>query len=146
MIHIQKTNISYLEYLEERIAHFVCEWLHLVSIVHFKDPISKHEGTAGGSGVKSPLPMQELEQRQVWYLLQEDPLEQELSTPFTMPDRKIPMERRAWWATVHGVTQSRTQLRSWAHFQIQSDSEQVVLGPWHEFWGDMIQPKPGSHW
>ena len=25
-----------------------------------------------------------------------------------------PMDRGAWWATVHGVTQSRTRLRDWA--------------------------------
>ena len=26
-----------------------------------------------------------------------------------------PMERGAWWATVHGVTKSRTQLSNWVH-------------------------------
>ena len=26
-----------------------------------------------------------------------------------------PMDRGAWWATVHGVTKSQTQLSNWAH-------------------------------
>ena len=28
---------------------------------------------------------------------------------------KSPTDRGAWWATVHGVTKSRTQLSDWAH-------------------------------
>ena len=31
---------------------------------------------------------------------------------------RIPMDRRAWWATVHGVTKSQTWLRDW-HFQLR---------------------------
>ena len=28
-----------------------------------------------------------------------------------------PMDGRAWWATVHGVAKSRTQLRDFTHFE-----------------------------
>ena len=40
----------------------------------------------------------------------EDPLEEGLSTHFSSLAWRIPMERGAWWATVHGVTKSRTRL------------------------------------
>ena len=39
-------------------------------------------------------------------LVWEDPLEEGMATHFW----RIPMQRGAWWATVHGVRKSRTQL------------------------------------
>ena len=35
--------------------------------------------------------------------------------PLQYPCLGNPMDRGAWWATVHGVTNSQTQLRDWAH-------------------------------
>ena len=40
----------------------------------------------------------------------EDPLEKEMATHFSILAWRIPMDRRAWWATVHGVAKSQTQL------------------------------------
>ena len=40
----------------------------------------------------------------------EDPLEEGMSTHFSILAWRISMERGAWWATVHEVTKSRTQL------------------------------------
>ena len=40
----------------------------------------------------------------------EDPLEEGMATHFSILSWRIPMDRGAWWATVHGVTKSRTQL------------------------------------
>ena len=40
----------------------------------------------------------------------EDPLEREMATHFSILAWRIPMDRRAWWATVHGVAKSQTQL------------------------------------
>ena len=40
----------------------------------------------------------------------EDPLEEGVATHSSILARRIPMDRRAWWATVHGVTKSQTQL------------------------------------
>ena len=37
---------------------------------------------------------------------QEDPLEKEVATHSSIPAWKNPMDRGAWWATVHGVTES----------------------------------------
>ena len=35
--------------------------------------------------------------------------------PFQYSCLENPMDRRAWWATVHGVTKSRTQLSDFTH-------------------------------
>ena len=44
---------------------------------------------------------------------QENPLEKEMATHSSILAWKTPMDRGAWWATVHRVTKSRTQL---SHF------------------------------
>ena len=41
-------------------------------------------------------------------LSQEDALEEEVATQHSCLEN--PMDRRAWWATVHGVEKTRTQL------------------------------------
>ena len=46
----------------------------------------------------------------VWPLDQEDPLEKGMVTYSNILAWRIPMNRLAWWATVHGVTKSWTQL------------------------------------
>ena len=40
----------------------------------------------------------------------EDPLEEGMATHSSTLAWRIPMDRGAWWATVHGVAKSRTQL------------------------------------
>ena len=40
----------------------------------------------------------------------EDPLEEGMATHFSILAWRIPMDRKAWQATVHGVTKRRTQL------------------------------------
>ena len=42
----------------------------------------------------------------VQFLGQEDPLEKEMATHTSIFAWKIPMDRGAWWATVHGATKS----------------------------------------
>ena len=34
------------------------------------------------------------------------PLEEEMATHFSILARRIPMDRGAWWATVHGVVKN----------------------------------------
>ena len=49
----------------------------------------------------------------------EDPLEEGMATHSSILAWRIPMDRGAWRATVHGVTKSQTQLRlSTAHGQL----------------------------
>ena len=58
--------------------------------------------------------MQELQQTQILFLGQEDPLEEEMATHSSIIARKIcPWGEHpigAWQATVHGVSESRTRL------------------------------------
>ena len=39
-----------------------------------------------------------------------DPLEEGMATHSSILAWRIPMDRGAWWATVHGVAKSQTQL------------------------------------
>ena len=40
----------------------------------------------------------------------EDPLEEGMATHSSIHAWRIPMDRGTWWATVHGVAKSQTQL------------------------------------
>ena len=62
--------------------------------------------------VKNPPAMRET---WVWSLGWEDPLEEGMATHSSILAWGIPMDRGAWWATVHGVTTSQTLLSDWAH-------------------------------
>ena len=57
--------------------------------------------------VKNPPAMQE-----TWVesLDWEDPLDEGMATYSSILAWRIPVDRGAWWATVHGVTKSQTQL------------------------------------
>ena len=48
--------------------------------------------------------MQEMEETQVRFLGQEDPLEKETATHSSILAWEIPWTEGAWWATVHGVS------------------------------------------
>ena len=58
-----------------------------------------------GQMVKNPPAMQET---WVHSLGWEDPLEEGMATHSSILAQRIPMDREAWWATIHGVTKSRT--------------------------------------
>ena len=57
--------------------------------------------------VKNPPAMQETPVR---FLGREDSLEKGTATHSSVPTWRIPMDRGAWWTTVHGVTRSWTRL------------------------------------
>ena len=48
-------------------------------------------------------------------LSQENPLEEVKSTHSSILAWRIPVDRGAWWATVHGVAKSQTGLSYLAH-------------------------------
>ena len=50
--------------------------------------------------------MEETQETRVQSLGWEDPLEEEMATPLLHSCLENPMDRGAWRATVHGVTQS----------------------------------------
>ena len=58
----------------------------------------------------------------VWSLGQEDPVGEEMATHSSILVWKIPLDREAWWATVHGVAKTRTWLSR--HSLIHG------VGPW----------------
>ena len=62
--------------------------------------------------VKNPPAMME-----TWIgsLSWEDPLEEGMTTHSSILACRMPMDRGAWWATVHGVTKSQSQLSGTAH-------------------------------
>ena len=51
----------------------------------------------------------------VGFLAWEDPLEKEMATHSSIVAWRVPMDRGARWATVHGVAKSQTQLSDPAH-------------------------------
>ena len=80
-------------------------------------------GFPGGSAVKNLLAMQET---WVWSLGQEDPLEEGMATHSSLLAWRIPTDRGAWRATVHGVAQSWTRLK-----RLSSSSSR---GSWPRGW------------
>ena len=51
-----------------------------------------------------------MQETRVWFLGREDPLEKEMAIHSSILAWKNPMDRGAWWATVHGVTRVRHDL------------------------------------
>ena len=49
-----------------------------------------------------------MQETQVQSLGREDPLKKEMATHSDILDWKNPMDRGAWWATVHGVSELGT--------------------------------------
>ena len=62
------------------------------------------------SGKRILLPVQKTQETWVPSLGQEKPLKEEMATHLSILAWEISKDRVAWWATVHGVTKSRTQL------------------------------------
>ena len=60
--------------------------------------------------------MQETYEIWVQSLGQEDPLEGEHGNPLQCSCLENPIDRGGWWATVHGVTKSRTELSDFTFF------------------------------
>ena len=70
--------------------------------------------------------MQEIQETQVRFLDWEDPLEEGMATHSSILAWRIPLEREAWWDTVHGVTESDTtdiQLNSMGKMKMETYSE-----------------------
>ena len=78
----------------------------------------------------------------------EDSLEEEMATHSSILAWKIPAVRRAWWATVHGVAKSRTQLSG------HHCTDQLVKNPpatwkiWVQSlgWEDSLEKEKATHY
>ena len=85
--------------------------------------IPQHSGFPGGSAVKDPPAMQELQETWVWSLCQEDPLQEGMAIHASYSCLENPMDRAAWRATVHGVANSLTPVKqfsvhAWMYFAL----------------------------
>ena len=68
-------------------------------------------GFPSGSVVKNLPAMQEMQETHIPSLDQEDPLEESMATHCSILAWRIPTDRGAWWAMVHGVAKSQTRLK-----------------------------------
>ena len=64
-------------------------------------------GFPDDSAVKNPPAMQETWVQSLGW---EDPLEEGMATHSSILAWRIPKDRSAWWAAVHGVAKSQTKL------------------------------------
>ena len=60
-----------------------------------------------------------MQETQVQSLDQEEVLEKEMATHFSILAWRIPMDRGAWQATVHGIVKSWTQLSNFTFTLLQ---------------------------
>ena len=77
--------------------------------------------------VKNPPAMQETWGQSLGW---EDPLKEVMATHSSILTWRIPMDRGTWWATVHGISKSRTRLKrlsSSSSSSIPLGASQVVL-------------------
>ena len=102
-------------------------------------------GFPGGQSIKNPSAMQKTWLRS---LSREDPLEKEMATRSSILAWRIPMDRGAWWATVCGVTKSRTQLSDSAQHSTCSSCLFIILIPNADTqWPCCVgPPKTGGSW
>ena len=79
------------------------------------------------SGKNTQLPFQETQEIRVGSLGWEDLLEKDMANPLQYSCLENPMDRGAWWATVHRVTQRQTQLK-WlsTHAEISKVSKKGI--------------------
>ena len=81
----------------------------------FADPCYSHGGFPGGSGIKNPPAMQEMQETWVPTLGWGEPLEEEMTTCSRILAWKNLTDRGAWRSTVQGVAKSWVQPNNWAH-------------------------------
>ena len=77
-------------------------------------------GRSPGEGIGYPLwnswaflvvqMVKNMRETWVWSLSWEDPLEEGMATHSSILGWRIPMDRGAWWATIHGVAKNQTWL------------------------------------
>ena len=93
------------------IGSFLVIWMNLESVIQSevcqKEKTKYLIASLGAQMVKNLSSMQETWVR---LLSWEDSLEEGMESHSSIPAWRIPMDRGAWWATVHGVTKSRTRL------------------------------------
>ena len=69
------------------------------------------------------------------------------SNPLQYSCLENPMDRGAWWATVHGVTKGRTGLKQLStHTRTVARRAPLSMGlSRQEYWSGLLCPPPGDH-
>ena len=78
---------------------------------------------------RTRLSMQKVQDTQVRSLGQEDPLQEEIATHSSILAWKIPMDRGAWWATVHGIAKGQIRLHDSAHTHTHTHTHRLRRVP-----------------
>ena len=106
--------------------------------------IIPHGTSLVAQSVKNLPPMQET---QVQFLCQEDPLEKEMATHSSVLAWRIPMDRGTWQATVHGVSRVRHDLATKPPPWIEEHSSLVHAVAKSQMWLSMHTnaPPPPKH-
>ena len=96
-------------------------------------------GFPGSSVVKNLPPLQELQETQFQSPGQEDPPGEGHGNPLQYSCLENPMDKGAWWATVHGVAKSRTWLKRLSmHTYISTDFISKHNHS-HRYWGLQLE-------
>ena len=62
--------------------------------------------------------MQDMQKMWIQFLHQEDFPGEGNGNPLQYSSLENPMDREAWWATVHGAAKSQTELSDWKHMHM----------------------------
>ena len=82
---------------------------HVLESTRNRLDLHEASGFPSGSEVKNPpANAEDSKKTQVPSLGREDPLEEGMAAHSSILARRIPMDRGAWWATVHRVSKSQT--------------------------------------
>ena len=102
------------------------------SILSRTDLYSQWGFSIGSAGKNLPA-MQEPWELQIWSPGREDPLEKGTATHSSILAWRMPMDRGAWRATVHGVVKSRTWLSDF-HFTMPTFQQEFSLSWGYKNW------------
>ena len=86
-------------------------------------PFKKHESHKASLVAQLVKNLPATQENQVWLLGWEDPLEKEMATHFSILAWRIPMDRGAWRATVHGVAR--------VGHNLETKPPPVIYKSWH---------------
>ena len=108
IIKICLAGISDLVFLwDKNVKSFVYKYIQMLNLLYINNVVCQLWASLMAQTRKNPPGMWET---WVWSLGWEDLLEEGIASHSSILVCRIPMDRGAWWVTVHGVVKSRTRL------------------------------------
>ena len=112
LLMTRKQNIPRTHLLESNLATLVLKVVFQDYLHQSHLALANHRLPGGARGkLQIQLPTQKTSEMWVPSLGQEDPLEKEMATHLGILAWRIPMDRGAWQAIVHGVKKCQTRLK-----------------------------------